>query len=158
MSNRAKETADLGEDVQLQELDERHYVAVNVFERRHQRGWSQEKLAEEADMTQAQIARLEAGQANPTLRTLTKLAHSLGESVYALATPPEIGVDFGITWEIETRVSESLFGGALPLKPSERAVRGDLIWRGGSGVVITEKGYAGVEAERSQRQTSETAA
>ena len=67
----------LSEDVQIQEIEERHNLSQQVFFRREAHGLSQESLAELAGMTQAQIANLEAGQLNPTLRTLVKLAHAL---------------------------------------------------------------------------------
>ena len=77
----------LGQDVQVQEVQERYCLSEQVYERRETIGWAQEKLAEHASMTQAQIATIEAGQANPTLRTLIKLAHALGCRVKDLLAP-----------------------------------------------------------------------
>jgi transcriptional regulator with XRE-family HTH domain len=71
----------------LQEIDERHFISEQVFFRREQRGWSQDQLAAEAGMTQAQVALIEAGQANPTLRSLVKLAHAFGCTISELASP-----------------------------------------------------------------------
>lgn len=79
----SKET--LGENALLQEIDERHFIAEQVFHRRERAGWSQEELAAECRMTQAQVALIEAGQANPTLRSLVKLANALGCSVSELS-------------------------------------------------------------------------
>lgn len=158
MSDRARERSAIDEGVQLQELDERHYVAVNVFERRHERGWSQEKLAEEAGMTQAQIARLEAGQANPTLRTLTKLAHTLGVPIYALATPPEIGVDFEPAWEFTPRFSEGVYDEAVVLRASEKPFTGDVAWSGNRAVFVSTTGDEKVAAKRGRRHAAGAAA
>ena len=82
--NRAKATT---EGLQIRELREFHNLALQVFTRRSARGWSQEQLADEAGMTQPQIANIEAGQANPTARTLIKLAAALGCTVYDLWSP-----------------------------------------------------------------------
>jgi transcriptional regulator with XRE-family HTH domain len=83
----ARET--MSEDALVQEIDERHFISEQVFFRREERGWSQDQLATEAGMTQAQVALIEAGQANPTLRSLVKLAHAFGCSVSDLAAPRE---------------------------------------------------------------------
>jgi len=46
---------------------------------RKDRGWSQAKLAEEADVTNAYIAQLETGKKkNPSLDVLKRLARALG--------------------------------------------------------------------------------
>lgn len=67
----------ISEEAQLREIDERHFLAQQIFFRRGWRHWSQEELAQASGLTQAQVATLEAGQANPTLRTLAKLATAL---------------------------------------------------------------------------------
>lgn len=71
----------LSEDVQIQEIDERHHLAQQLFVRRERHSWTQEELAERAEITQSQVAKLEAGHVNPTLRTLVRLAHALKCSV-----------------------------------------------------------------------------
>jgi transcriptional regulator with XRE-family HTH domain len=78
----------LHERALLQEIDERHFISEQVFRRREQAGWSQEELAAKAGMTQAQVAVIEAGQANPTLRSLVKLAQAFGCSVSELTADP----------------------------------------------------------------------
>lgn len=45
---------------------------------REARGLSQRRLAELAGTTQASIAHIEGGQANPTLGLVERLAHALG--------------------------------------------------------------------------------
>jgi|GEM_PF-4047772 len=41
----------------------------------------QEKLAKKLGMTQQQLARLESGESNPTVRTIARVAHGLGRRV-----------------------------------------------------------------------------
>jgi transcriptional regulator with XRE-family HTH domain len=71
----------ISEEAQLREVDERHFLSEQVFQRRDALGWSQQELARQADLTQAQVANVEAGHANPTLRTLSKLAVVFGCAV-----------------------------------------------------------------------------
>ena len=55
---------------------------------REERGWTQSRLAEAAEMTQSAVARFEAGGTVPTLPVLERLAHALGaELVVQLRTP-----------------------------------------------------------------------
>lgn len=106
MIDRRENPAAFDEAVDLQELDEVHFLAVNLFELRQSHGWSQEVLADRAGMTQAQIARIEAGHANPTLRTITKLACSLDRSVSELLSDPEETGIGSEDWELSAvRVS-----------------------------------------------------
>jgi transcriptional regulator with XRE-family HTH domain len=79
----------LSEDAQLREIDERHFLSQQIFFRRQEREWSQEFLAQEAGLTQAQVATLEAGQGNPTLRTLVKLALTFKTTIHDLMAPLE---------------------------------------------------------------------
>ena len=81
----------ISEEAQLREIDERHFLAQQIFFRRARRGWSQDELAQASGLTQAQVATLEAGQANPTLRTLVKLATALQCAVAELFTDPAPG-------------------------------------------------------------------
>lgn len=78
----------LDEHIQIQEIDERHHLSQQIYFRREAVGWSQEGLAGRAGMTQAQIAQIEAGQMNPTLRTLVKLARALSCGVADLLAGP----------------------------------------------------------------------
>lgn len=52
-------------------------VAVKVIAYRAEHGLSQRALAQELGMTQPQVARLEAGEHNPTIDTLARLAEAL---------------------------------------------------------------------------------
>jgi len=80
----------ISEEAQLREIDERHFLAQQIFFRRESLAWSQEELARASGLTQAQVATLEAGQANPTLRTLAKLVTALSCTVQELFADPEI--------------------------------------------------------------------
>ena len=71
----------------LREIDERHYIAQQVFFRREERGWTHQNLADLAGMSAAQVQLVEAGHANPPLRALVKLAHALGCTLAELASP-----------------------------------------------------------------------
>lgn len=73
--------ASLTEDQRVVEIRELHNLALQIFYRRREREWSQEELARRAGMTQAQIAKVEAGEANPTARTLVKLSIALDCSI-----------------------------------------------------------------------------
>lgn len=52
-------------------------LAESIREARHQRGWSQETLAEQAGVSRPTIARVEAGNDISTA-TLAKVAEALG--------------------------------------------------------------------------------
>lgn len=51
-------------------------LANKVLALRLERGWSQAELAERVGTKQANISRIESGQANPTLKLLHRLAHA----------------------------------------------------------------------------------
>ena len=53
-------------------------VGENIVRLRQSNGWSQEDLAYSSGVTVANISRIERGVANPTLRTLDKIADALG--------------------------------------------------------------------------------
>ena len=48
------------------------------------KGWSQNRLSEEAGLSQTYISYLEAGTKSPTIKTLEKIAQALGVSISAL--------------------------------------------------------------------------
>ena len=52
-------------------------VALKVLRYRTDHAFSQRALAKKLDMTQPQLARLEAGEHNPTIDTLARLAQTL---------------------------------------------------------------------------------
>lgn len=77
------------QEVQIQEIDERHNLSQQVFFRREAAGWSQKELADRCDTTQAQIANIEAGRVNVTLNTMVKLACAFGCLAHDLLRPLE---------------------------------------------------------------------
>jgi ribosome-binding protein aMBF1 (putative translation factor) len=60
------------------DLDEEFSVIFAVMEARAKAGLSQAQLAKKMKTTQSAIARLESGKANPSTRTLWKLATATG--------------------------------------------------------------------------------
>jgi DNA-binding XRE family transcriptional regulator len=53
-------------------------LAVSIIELRRAAGLTQRQLAAKSGVQQADISRIEAGDANPTLATIAALAHALG--------------------------------------------------------------------------------
>ena len=53
-------------------------LADDVLELRLEKGWSQSELARRAGTKQANISRIESGLANPTVKSLQKLAKAFG--------------------------------------------------------------------------------
>jgi transcriptional regulator with XRE-family HTH domain len=62
---------------------------TSVRHLREQRGWSQEALAERADLNRSYIGELERGQAIASLLTLKKLSMALGVSLSNLLAHAE---------------------------------------------------------------------
>jgi transcriptional regulator with XRE-family HTH domain len=62
----------------------------NVRQQREERGWTQEQLAEKADLDQTFISGIECGSRNPTIITITKLSRALKISVAALCIGIEL--------------------------------------------------------------------
>lgn len=60
-----------------------------VRQLREQQGWSQESLAERADLNRSYVGELERGQAIPSLLTLKKLALALNLSLANLLAHTE---------------------------------------------------------------------
>jgi transcriptional regulator with XRE-family HTH domain len=68
-------------------------LAARLRELRHERKWSQEKLAEAADMHRTYLAGIERALRNPALENLVKLANALDVTLAEMfsadaATPP----------------------------------------------------------------------
>jgi DNA-binding XRE family transcriptional regulator len=64
-----------------------HEVAVKVIQYRVEHGLTQAALARQLGMRQPHIARLEAGEHEPSLTTLRRLAQRLGMSFHIDITP-----------------------------------------------------------------------
>lgn len=59
-------------------------LARRIKQLRNRRGWSQERLAEEAGIHRVYLAGIELGQRNPSLRNLENLAQALGVTLARL--------------------------------------------------------------------------
>jgi len=62
-------------------------LAIRLRELRHSKGWSQERLAEAADMHRTYLAGIERSLRNPALENLVKLANALGVTMAELFSP-----------------------------------------------------------------------
>ncbi|MEC5397378.1 helix-turn-helix domain-containing protein [Uliginosibacterium sp. H1] len=61
-----------------------HRFGRVVRQSREANGWSQEQLAERADLNRSYIGEIERGDAMPSLATIAKLATALGVTLSAL--------------------------------------------------------------------------
>jgi transcriptional regulator with XRE-family HTH domain len=59
-------------------------VGRRIRDLRQAKGWSQEKLAEEADLDRTYIGRIERGEKNIGVENLVKIAVALGSSASAV--------------------------------------------------------------------------
>ena len=66
----------------------REALTRNVRLRRVSRGLSQNRLADEAGLTQGQVSAIERGKANPTMESLGRIAQVLGVEVDVLFMKP----------------------------------------------------------------------
>jgi transcriptional regulator with XRE-family HTH domain len=64
-------------------------LALRLRQLRREKGWSQEKLAEEASMHRTYLAGIERSLRNPSLQNLIKLANALGVTMTELFACPE---------------------------------------------------------------------
>ncbi len=64
-----------------EDLEPQYEAAREIIKKRLELKMSQEKLAEISGIKQANIARMESGQANITLGTLDRIAKSMGSHV-----------------------------------------------------------------------------
>jgi Predicted transcriptional regulator with C-terminal CBS domains len=77
-----------GSETELASLRTRYRLARELLDARRKRGFTQVHLAELTGIDQADISRIEAGAANPTLETLAVLGVALGVDLHAL-TPEQ---------------------------------------------------------------------
>ena len=56
-------------------------LALRIRELRHEKGWSQEWLAEEAGIHRTYLGGIETARRNPSLRNLIRIARALGVSM-----------------------------------------------------------------------------
>lgn len=70
-------------------MDMRELVGRNFARLRHERGLTQEQVAELSGLSQQYLSDLERGRRNPTIITLYELAQALGISHVALVQPDD---------------------------------------------------------------------
>src|SRR4051812_8709759 len=63
---------------ELEALQLHYSLARQLIGRQHEQGLTQKQLAELSGIDQAEISRIERGQANPTTATLSALTKALG--------------------------------------------------------------------------------
>lgn len=68
-------------------MDMRRLVGRNFARLRHEKGLTQEQVAERSGLSQQYLSDLERGRRNPTIITLYELALALGVSHVALVEP-----------------------------------------------------------------------
>jgi len=66
--------------------EQKKEVGKRVKELRTAKGWNQQKLADEADLTQSAIAQFEKGERLPSTTALQSMAKAFGISMEALLT------------------------------------------------------------------------
>ncbi|HSQ17704.1 MAG TPA: helix-turn-helix transcriptional regulator, partial [Anaerolineales bacterium] len=72
-----------------------HFELANaVLRARLQKGWTQSDLAKAVGTKQANISKIEAGLANPTLALVRKITRALGLEVWVVAKQPTPGVQY----------------------------------------------------------------
>jgi transcriptional regulator with XRE-family HTH domain len=59
-------------------------LALQIRRLRHEKGWSQERLAEEARMHRTYLGGIEVARRNPSLRNLIRIAQALGVTMASL--------------------------------------------------------------------------
>lgn len=70
-------------------LEPEYQLIRAVLETREQKGISQQELSEITGINQADISRIENGNANPSLRTMKRLASGLGMKIRLEFVPIE---------------------------------------------------------------------
>ncbi|MEI6462567.1 MAG: helix-turn-helix transcriptional regulator [bacterium] len=71
------------------EMDVLDKIALDVFDARTAKGWSQKELAEKIGTKQSVISRLESRGSDPTMNLLIKIANALDVPVYSPFIKPE---------------------------------------------------------------------
>ncbi len=66
----------------VKDLEPEYEIIKEIIEARIKQGLTQEDLAKSIGTRQSNISRLEAGEANPSLRFLKKLAAGLGKELH----------------------------------------------------------------------------
>lgn len=79
-------------------------LATRLYLLRTSLNMTQEELANRSGLDQASISDVENGDANPTIRTLGRLASGLGVDAAALLTCSELGVKWGMNLRLNEGV------------------------------------------------------
>ena len=70
-------------------LEPEFTIVQAILDARHKSGLTQKELSEKTGITQADISRLEKGNANPSLRTLRRLAAGMGMNLEIKFVPQQ---------------------------------------------------------------------
>ena len=62
-------------------LDEEYQIIRNILDARAASGITQSELSKLTGITQSDISKIETGNANPSLKTLKKIAHAFGKKL-----------------------------------------------------------------------------
>ena len=66
----------------------KEFIAKNIRERRRQKKWSQEYLAEKCDLSAQYISQIETKKKMASLKTVGKIAEALGVSIESITGNP----------------------------------------------------------------------
>jgi transcriptional regulator with XRE-family HTH domain len=69
-------------------MDLRQLFATNLRRLRHAKGWSQDELALEAEMSRSYLSQIEKGKFYVSLKVLGRLADALGAEPTEFLKPP----------------------------------------------------------------------
>jgi transcriptional regulator with XRE-family HTH domain len=72
-------------------MDLRQLFATNLRRLRHAKGWSQDELALEAEMSRSYLSQLEKGKFHISLKVPGRLAEALGAEPVEFLKPPNAG-------------------------------------------------------------------
>ena len=73
-------------------LEPEYIIMKSMIEARRAEGLTQKELSERSGITQADISRLEHGNANPSIRTLQRLANAMGKTLKIEFVDPDEAV------------------------------------------------------------------
>jgi len=76
-----KRTTQLDDEQMKSTIRNQLTIGSNIYHRRKYKGLSQQTLAEKANITQSIVSELEAGEYNPSIEVLTKIADALKVSI-----------------------------------------------------------------------------
>jgi ribosome-binding protein aMBF1 (putative translation factor) len=63
------------------ESEAEHALVKALVEARNEAGMTQQQLSSKSDIDQAVLSRIESGKANPSIKTLQKVANGLGKKL-----------------------------------------------------------------------------